>query len=107
MMRIFVAFIIIFSVSGTVWSMWLSSEIKNENAKLKMINTKIINIEEKIRLVDAEWSFITSAKNLEYLNNKYLKLKAIPIKDISFIAPKKIVLSNKVDKFQKIIKEIN
>lgn len=107
MMRIFVAFIIIFSVSGTVWSMWLSSEIKNENAKLKIINTKIINIEEKIRLVDAEWSFITSAKNLEYLNNKYLKLKAIPIKDISFIAPKKMVLSNKVDKFQKIIKEIN
>ena len=107
MMRIFVAFIIIFSVSGTVWSMWLSSEIKNENAKLKIINTKIINIEEKIRLVDAEWSFITSAKNLEYLNNKYLKLKAIPIIDISFIAPKKIVLSNKVDKLQKKIKEIN
>ena len=107
MMRIFVAFIIIFSVSGTVWSMWLSSEIKNENTKLKVINTKIINIEEKIRLVDAEWSFITSAKNLEYLNNKYLKLKAIPIIDISFIAPKKIVLSNKVDKFQKIIKEVN
>ena len=107
MMRIFIAFIIIFSVSGTVWSMWLSSEIKNENTKLKIINTKIINIEEKIRLVDAEWSFITSAKNLEYLNNKYLKLKAIPIKDISFIAPKKMVLSNKVDKFQKIIKEIN
>ena len=107
MMRIFVAFIIIFSVSGTVWSMWLSSEIKNENTKLKIINTKIINIEEKIRLVDAEWSFITSAKNLEYLNNKYLKLKAIPIKDISFITPKKIVLSNKVDKFQKIIKEVN
>ena len=101
MMRIFVAFIIIFSVSGTVWSMWLSSEIKNENTKLKIINTKIINIEEKIRLVDAEWSFITSAKNLEYLNNKYLKLKAIPIIDISFIAPKKIVLSNKVDKLQK------
>jgi len=101
MMRIFFAFIIIFSVSGTVWSMWLSSEIKNENTKLKIINTKIINIEEKIRLVDAEWSFITSAKNLEYLNNKYLKLKAIPIIDISFIAPKKIVLSNKVDKLQK------
>ena len=107
MMRIFVAFIIIFSVSGTVWSMWLSSEIKNENTKLKIINTKIIKIEEKIRLVDAEWSFITSAKNLEYLNNKYLKLKAIPIIDISFIAPKKIVLSNKVDKLQKKIKEIN
>lgn len=107
MMRIFIAFIIIFSVSGTVWSMWLSSEIKNENTKLKIINTKIINIEEKIRLVDAEWSFITSAKNLEYLNNKYLKLKAIPIIDISFIAPKKIVLSNKVDKLQKKIKEIN
>ena len=101
MMRIFVAFIIIFSVSGTVWSMWLSSEIKNENTKLKIINTKIINIEEKIRLVDAEWSFITSAKNLEYLNNKYLKLKAIPIIDISFMANKKIILSNKIDKFQK------
>ena len=107
MMRMFVAFIIIFSVSGTVWSMWLNSEIKNENVKLKIINTKILNIEEKIRLVDAEWSFITSSSNLAYLNNKYLKLKAMPIKDISFIAPKKIILSKKIDKFQKIIKEIN
>ena len=107
MMRIFVAFIIIFSVSGTVWSMWLSSEIKNENTKLKIINTKIINIEEKIRLVDAEWSFITNAKNLEYLNNKYLKLKAIPIIDISIVKPKNIIQSNKIDKFQKITKEIN
>jgi len=106
-MKIFVTFIIIFSVSGTVWSMWLSSELKNEDVKLKIINTKILGIEEQIRLVDAEWSFITSSRNLEYLNNKYLKLKAIPLKDISFISPKKIILSKKVDKFQKIIKEIN
>tara|TARA_B110000238_G_C15739702_1_gene274505 strand:+ start:81 stop:404 length:324 start_codon:yes stop_codon:yes gene_type:complete len=107
MMRIFIIFIIIFSVSGTVWSMWLSSEIKNENVKLKIINTKILEIEEQIRLVDAEWSYITSSSNLEYLNNKYLKLKAIPIKDISLITTKKIILSKNIDKFQKTIKEIN
>ena len=64
MMRIFIIFIIIFSVTGTVWSMWLSSEIKNEDLKLKIINKKILNIDEKIRLADAEWSFITSAKNI-------------------------------------------
>ena len=105
-MRIFIIFIIIFSVSGTVWSMWMSSEIKNEDLKLKNINNKILDIEEKIRLVDAEWAFLTSSKNLEYLNNKYLKLKAIPIKDISFAAFKNNLSVNN-DIFQNTIKEIN
>ena len=107
MMRIFIIFIIIFSVTGTVWSMWLSSEIKNEDLKLKIINNKIINIDQKIRLADAEWSFITSAKNIEYLNNKYLKLQAIPISDISSITLKKTILSEKTDKPKNIIKGIN
>ena len=107
MMRIFIIFIIIFSVTGTVWSMWLSSEIKNEDLKLKIINNKIINIDQKIRLADAEWSFITSAKNIEYLNNKYLKLQAIPISDSSSITLKKTILSEKTDKPKNIIKGIN
>ena len=106
-MRIFIIFIIIFSVSGTVWSMWMSGEIKNEDLKLKKINNKILDIDEKIRLVDAEWAYLTSSKNLEHLNSKYLKLKAIPIKDISFISHKKIILSKNIDKFQKAIREIN
>jgi hypothetical protein len=105
-MKIFIIFIIIFSASGTVWSMWMSSEIKNEDSKLKNINNKILEIEEKIRLVDAEWTYLTSSKNLEYLNNKYLKLKAMPIKDISFAALKNN-LNAKNDIFQNIIKEIN
>ena len=107
MMRIFIIFIIIFSVTGTVWSMWLSSEIKNEDLKLKIINKKILNLDEKIKLADAEWSFITSAKNIEYLNNKYLKLQAIPISDISSITLKKTILSEKIDKPKNIIKGIN
>ena len=107
MMRIFIIFIIIFSVTGTVWSMWLSSEIKNEDLKLKIINNKIINIDEKIRLADAEWSFITSAKNIEYLNNKYLKLKAIPISDISSITLQQTILSKNIDKPKNITKGIN
>lgn len=105
-MRIFIIFIIIFSVSGTVWSMWMSSEIKNEDLKLKKINNKILDIDEKIRLVDAEWAFLTSSKNLEYLNNKYLKLKAMPIKDISFYTLKNN-LGAKDNIFQNSIKEIN
>jgi len=105
-MRIFIIFIIIFSVSGTVWSMWMSGEIKNEDSKLKKINNKILDIDEKIRLVDAEWAFLTSSKNLEYLNSKYLKLKAMPIKDISFYILKNN-LGAKDNIFQNSIKEIN
>ena len=105
-MRIFIIFIIIFSVSGTVWSMWMSSEIKNEDLKLKKINNKILDIDEKIRLVDAEWAFLTSSKNLEYLNSKYLKLKAMPIKDISFYTLKNN-LGAKDNIFQNSIKETN
>ena len=105
-MRIFIIFIIIFSVSGTVWSMWMSSEIKNEDLKLKKINNKILDIDEKIRLVDAEWAFLTSSKNLEYLNSKYLKWKAMPIKDISFYTLKNN-LGAKDNIFQNSIKEIN
>ena len=107
MIRIFTAFIIIFSVSGTVWSMWLSSELKNEDLQLKILNNKIINIDEQIRLADAEWSFITSSKNIEYLNNKFLKLKTIPIRDISSITLTKTILTDTFDKSQTIIKEIN
>ena len=69
MMRFFTIFVIIFSITGTVWSMWLSNELKNEELKLKIIKSKIIEIDERIRLVDAEWSFITNAKNIEFLNN--------------------------------------
>jgi hypothetical protein len=107
MIRIFTAFIIIFSVSGTVWSMWLSSKLKNEDLQLKILNNKIINIDEQIRLADAEWSFITSSKNIEYLNNKFLKLKTIPIRDISSITLTKTILTETFDKSQTIIKEIN
>ena len=105
-MRIFIIFIIIFSVSGTVWSMWMSGEIKNEDSKLKKINNKILDIDEKIRLVDAEWAYLTSSKNLEYLNSKYLKLRAMPIKDISFYTLKNN-LGAKDNIFQNSIKEIN
>jgi len=105
-MRIFIIFIIIFSVSGTVWSMWMSGEIKNEDSKLKKINNKILDIDEKIRLVDAEWAYLTSSKNLEYLNSKYLKLKAMPIKDISFYTLKNN-LGAKDNIFQNSIEEIN
>ena len=107
MMRIFTLFIIIFSVSGTVWSMWLSSEIKNEDLKLKSINKEIIQIDEQIRLAEAEWSFLTSSHNIEYLNNKYLKLKAIPILDIKSITNKNTILSQELNGSQNLIKEIN
>ena len=73
---------------------------------MKKVNNKILDIDEKIRLVDAEWAFLTSSKNLEYLNSKYLKLKAMPIKDISFYTLKNN-LGAKDNIFQNSIKEIN
>ena len=106
-MRFLTLFIIIFSVSGTVWSMWLSSELKNEDARLKIIKNKILEIDEKIRLAEAEWSLITNPKHIEYLNNKYLKLKTIPINDITSIKTKDTILSKKLDNSNKILKEIN
>ena len=51
MMRFFTLFIIIFSVSGTVWSMWLSSELKNEDARLKIIKNKINNDKKKLNIL--------------------------------------------------------
>ena len=107
MMRFFTIFIIIFSITGTVWSMWLSNELKNEELKLKLIKNQITDIDEKIRLVDAEWSFITNAKNIELLNNKYLKLEPIPLKDMSFIKSKNTILSEKLDNNNSVLKEFN
>ncbi|PPR17099.1 MAG: hypothetical protein CFH33_00251 [Alphaproteobacteria bacterium MarineAlpha9_Bin3] len=107
MMRFLTIFIIIFSITGTVWSMWLSNELKNEELKLKIVKNKIIEIDEKIRLVDAEWSYLTNAKNIEFLNNKYLKLKPLPLKDISFIKSKNTITSKNIDNINPILKEIN
>tara|TARA_Y100000768_G_scaffold160696_1_gene120114 strand:- start:525 stop:788 length:264 start_codon:yes stop_codon:yes gene_type:complete len=87
--------------------MWLSNELKNEELKLKIIKNQIIDIEEKIKLVDAEWSFITNAKNIELLNNKYLKLEPIPLKDMSFIKSKNTILSEKLDNNNSALKEVN
>jgi hypothetical protein len=87
--------------------MWLSSELKNEELKLNNIKNKIIAIDEKIRLIDAEWSFITNAKNIEYLNNKYLKLKPVPLKDISFIKTNNEILSEKLVNSNYVSREIN
>tara|TARA_Y100001970_G_C14127699_1_gene799913 strand:+ start:947 stop:1210 length:264 start_codon:yes stop_codon:yes gene_type:complete len=87
--------------------MWLSNELKNEELKLKIIKNQIIDIEEKIKLVDAEWSFITNAKNIELLNNKYLKLEPIPLKDMSFIKSKNTILSEKLDNSNSVLKEVN
>ncbi len=106
-MRFLTIFIIIFSITGTVWSMWLSNELKNEELKLKIVKNKIIEIDEKIRLVDAEWSYLTNAKNIEFLNNKYLKLKPLPLKDISFIKSKNTITSKNIDNINPILKEIN
>jgi len=106
-MRFLTFFILIFSLTGTVWSMWLSSELKNEELKLNNIKNKIIAIDEKIRLIDAEWSFITNAKNIEYLNNKYLKLKPVPLKDISFIKTNNEILSEKLVNSNYVSREIN
>ena len=87
--------------------MWLSNELKNEELKLKNIKNQIIDIDEKIKLVDAEWSFITNAKNIELLNNKYLKLEPIPLKDMSFIKSKNTILSEKLDNNNSVLKEVN
>ena len=87
--------------------MWLSNELKNEELKLKNIKNQIIDIDEKIKLVDAEWSFITNAKNIELLNNKYLKLELIPLKDMSLIKAKNTILSEKLDNINSVLKEVN
>ena len=46
-------------------------------------------------------------KNIEYLNNKYLKLKPLHLKDISFIKNKNTFSSEKLVNANFVAKEIN
>ncbi len=92
-MKIFTLVIVIFSISGTFWSMWLRSEIKNEEAKLKKIENKLSYLDREIELADVEWAYITQEKNIEALNNKFLKLEPIPIVDIEPYIRKDLVIS--------------
>jgi len=96
-MKIFTLAIIVFSISGTFWSMWLRSEIKDEEVKVKKIEKKLNILEQEIELADVEWNYITQAKNIETLNNKFLKLELIPIVDIEPYLRKDLVIS-KVEK---------
>ena len=105
-MRIFTFIIIVFSIFGTIWSMWLRSEIKDEEAKLKNIEKKISLLDYKLELANVEWSYVTQSKNIEEINNKFLKLEPIPIVDIKSYRKNDIVVS-KVEEwvFKRIFKE--
>tara|TARA_Y100000817_G_scaffold268358_1_gene225395 strand:+ start:399 stop:632 length:234 start_codon:yes stop_codon:yes gene_type:complete len=74
--------------------MWLRSEIKNEEVKIKELDKKIDEIEMKTELAEVEWSYITQSKNIELLNNKFLKLEPIPIVDIENYKEKTMLVSN-------------
>ena len=93
-MKKYIFIIIFFCISGTFWSMWLRSEIKNEEVKIKELDKKIDEIEMKTELAEVEWSYITQSKNIELLNNKFLKLEPIPIVDIENYKEKTMLVSN-------------
>jgi len=93
-MKKYTFIIIFFCISGTFWSMWLRSEIKNEEVKIKELDKKIDEIEMKTELAEVEWSYITQSKNIELLNNKFLKLEPIPIVDIENYKEKRLLVSN-------------
>ena len=86
--------------------MWLRSEIKDEEAKLKNIEKKISLLDYKLELANVEWSYVTQPKNIEKINNKFLKLEPIPIVDIKSYRKNDIVVS-KVEEwvFKRIFKE--
>jgi len=92
-MRIFTLIIIVFSIFGTIWSMWLRSEIKDEEAKLKNIEKEINLLDYKLKLANVEWSYITQPKNIERINSKFLKLEPIPIVNIKSYRKSDIVIS--------------
>ena len=48
----------------------------------------------KTELAEVEWSYITQSKNIELLNNKFLKLEPIPIVDIENYNEKTLLVSN-------------
>ena len=105
-MRVFTFIIIVFSIFGTIWSMWLRSEIKDEEAKLKNIEKKISLLDYKLELANVEWSYVTQSKNIEEINNKFLKLEPIPIVDIKSYRKNDIVVSKMEEwVFKRIFKE--
>ena len=55
---------------------------ENIPIKIRILDKKINKIEKEIELAEVEWSYITQAKNIELMNNKFLKLEPIPIVDL-------------------------
>mgnify|MGYP001168096103 CR=1 FL=1 len=92
-MNKFIFIVLFFCISGTFWSMWLRSEIKSEEAKIKKLENRIKEVEGQLELAEVEWSYITQAKNIEMLNNKYLKLDPIPIVDLDNYFGRTILVS--------------
>jgi cell division protein FtsL len=77
MTKIVTAFWLIMTVLIGVGTYWISHQVERLNRKYASIQTDILDEQESIHVLQAEWSYLNSPARLEKLATKYLHLTQI------------------------------
>ncbi len=67
----FCCFIVVFFSITLMFLMQFKVDILQEN--LKEANSKIVSIEDEIRVLEVEWVYLTTPERLRNLSDKYIK----------------------------------
>jgi cell division protein FtsL len=72
----------IFVVTICIMLFRVSQDVRDAEKKLRKIDSAIATERETMRVLNAEWSYLTRPERIEELAHKYLDMERPPVKDI-------------------------
>ena len=92
---IFLSVIFAFCVISAIWAYKMNYNTRTKQKQIITINKKILNTENRIELLKAEWAFLNNPERLSKLvDENFLNLRLIPITKNSIISNLEILKKN-------------
>jgi len=64
---------------------YVKYQVSQQRERLSMVNKQIIEANESIHVLDAEWSYLNQPERLKNLNNKHGKLEPVNILQLASV----------------------